>query len=130
MKKLVLMIALFVGATTFAQERKMERREMSSENKVEKLTKELDLTTEQQAKAKEIFAKKAETKKAERAEAMEVRKADNDAFDREFRAILTPEQAKKYDAKKAEMKSEKAEKLEKRGEIIEKRKEKKLEKSK
>lgn len=124
------MIALFVGATTFAQERKMERREMSSENKVEKLTKELDLTTEQQAKAKEIFAKKAETKKAERAEAMEVRKADNDAFDREFRAILTPEQAKKYDAKKAEMKSEKAEKLEKRGEIIEKRKEKKLEKSK
>lgn len=130
MKKLVLMIALVVGATTFAQERKIERGEMSSENKVEKLTKELDLTTEQQAKAKEIFAKKAETKKAERAEAMQVRKADNDAFDKEFRAILTPEQAKKYDAKKAEMKSEKAEKLEKRGEIIEKRKEKKLEKSK
>ena len=130
MKKLVLMIALVVGATTFAQERKMERRDMSSENKVEKLTKELDLTTEQQAKAKEILAKKAETKKAERAEAMEVRKADNDAFDREFRAILTPEQAKKYDAKKAEMKSEKTEKFEKRGETIEKRKEKKLEKSK
>ena len=130
MKKLVLMIALVVGATTFAQERKMERRDMSSENKVEKLTKELDLTTEQQAKAKEILAKKAETKKAERAEAMEVRKADNDAFDREFRAILTPEQAKKYDAKKTEMKSEKTEKFEKRGETIEKRKEKKLEKSK
>ncbi len=123
MKKLVLMIALVVGATTFAQERRLERKGMSSENKVEKLTKELNLTDEQQAKAEEIFAKKAETKKEKRAEALETKKAENEAFDKEFKAILTPEQVKKYDAKKAE-------KLEKRGEAIEKRKEKKLEKSK
>lgn len=123
MKKLVLMIALVVGTTTFAQERRLERKGMSSENKVEKLTKELNLTDEQQAKAEEIFAKKAETKKEKRAEALETKKAENEAFDKEFKAILTPEQVKKYDAKKAE-------KLEKRGEAIEKRKEKKLEKSK
>lgn len=112
MKKLVLMIALVVGATTFAQERKMERKGMSSENRIEKLTKDLDLTDEQQAKAEAIFAKKAEAKKAERAEAMGVRKAENQAFEEEFRAILTPEQAKKYEAKKAEMKKEKGEKWE------------------
>lgn len=123
-------MALVVGATTFAQERKMERKGMSPENRVEKLTKELDLTTEQQAKAKELFAKKAETKKAERAEAIAAKKADNEAFDKEFRAMLTPEQTKKYDAKKAEIKKEKGEKFEKRGKAIEKRKEKKLEKSK
>lgn len=104
MKKLVLMIALVVGTTTFAQERKAVREEMSSENKIEKLTKELDLTDEQRAKAEAIFARKAE--------AMSVRKAENQAFDEEFRAILTPEQAEKHEAKKAEMKKEKEEKWE------------------
>ncbi len=110
-------MALVVGATTFAQERKMERKGMSPENKVERLTKELDLTAEQQAKAKELFAQKAENQKAERAEAMAVRKSENEAFDKEFRAMLTPEQTKKYDAKKAEMKKEKGEKWDVKYEI-------------
>ncbi|SRR5690606_5451493 len=98
MKKLVLMIALVVGVTAFAQERRMEKRQMSVESKVEKMTVELDLTAEQQAKVKEIYAKKAETKKTQ------AHRAGDDTFDKELRAILTPEQIKKWEAKKAEKK--------------------------
>src|SRR5690554_7446079 len=100
MKKLVLMIAMFVGVTAFAQERKMEQKRMSAEDKVERLTKELDLTAEQQAKVKEIYAKKAENKKAKRTEVMTTRKARSEAFDKELRSVLTPEQNKKLNAKK------------------------------
>jgi len=113
MKKLVLMIAMFVGVTAFAQERKMEQKRMSAEDKVERLTKELDLTAEQQAKVKEIYAKKAENKKAKRTEVMTTRKAENDAFDKELRSVLTPEQNKKLDAKKEKQKLERSEKKEK-----------------
>jgi len=101
MKKLVLMIALVVGVTTFAQDRRMDKKQMSVETKVEKMTVELDLTADQQAKVKEIYAKKAETKTTQ------THKAGDDAFDKELRAILTPEQIRKWDAKKAEKKLKK-----------------------
>lgn len=63
MKKLILMIAIAVGTTAFAQERKMDKKPMTSEMKVEKMTRELNLTTEQQAKAKALFDAKAEARK-------------------------------------------------------------------
>lgn len=101
MKKLILMIALVVGVTTFAQDRRMDRKQMSVDTKVEKMTAELDLTADQQAKVKEIYAKKAETTKTQ------AHIAGHDTFDKEVRAILTPEQIKKRDAKKAEKKLKK-----------------------
>src|SRR5690606_1606198 len=101
MKKLILMIALVVGVTTYAQDRRMDKKQMSVETKVEKMTVELDLTADQQAKVKEIYAKKAETKTTQ------THKAGDDAFDKELRAILTPEQIRKWDAKKAEKKLKK-----------------------
>lgn len=104
MKKLIVMIALVVGATTFAQERKMEKKAMHAQEKVEKLTKELDLTQEQQEKVRALFDKKNKDQKEIRAEEMAVKKAENTEFDKEIRAILTPEQTKKWDAKKAEQK--------------------------
>ena len=107
MKKLIVMIAFVVGATTFAQ----EKRAMDTNKKVEKLTQELDLSQEQQEKVKVLFEKKNNEKQAtkvartpEKAEKMAVRKSENTAFDREMRAILTPEQARKWEAKKGERK--------------------------
>lgn len=116
MKKLVVMIALVVGATTFAQEKRMERKAMDTDKKVEKLTKELDLSPEQQEKIKVLFEKKNDKERTARAErkatptqAATLKKASlkqtaNPEFDREIRTILTPEQVKKWEARKTERK--------------------------
>src|SRR5690554_5513710 len=107
MKKLILMIAIAVGTTAFAQERKMDKKPMTSEMKVEKMTRELNLTTEQQAKAKALFDAKAEARKVNKEvskEAFAEKKASRENFDKEFRSILTDEQVQKYDAKKEQMK--------------------------
>lgn len=112
MKKLIVMIALVVGATTFAQDKRMERKAMSTDKKVEKLTQELDLNPEQQQKVKSLFEKKENkerTAKVDKAttEKASLKRATNPEFDREMRAILTPEQAKKWEAKKADKKKHK-----------------------
>lgn len=101
MKKLILMIAMVVGVTGFAQEKKMEKKEISVKRKVERLTKELELTEEQQAQVKEIYIQQAERKRAEKA-----------AFEEELSTILTPEQKEKLEAKKEERKTKRAERTE------------------
>lgn len=100
MKKLVLMIAMVVGVTAFAQEKKGERKGFLTEDKVERLTNELNLTAEQQAKVRQVLEKKQELKKAERTEAKATRIADNEAFEKEMKSILTEEQIEKYNSKK------------------------------
>lgn len=110
MKKLVMMMALVVGATAFAQDKKADKREQfSAEERVEKMAKELDLNQEQKQKLTTLFEKqkeeaqkKREAIKAERAERRETLSSRNEAFDKEVRSILTPEQAKKWEAKKQE----------------------------
>lgn len=122
MKKLILMIAIAVGTTAFAQERKMDKKPMTSEMKVEKMTRELNLTTEQQAKAKALFDAKAEARKVnkENKEAFAEKKIARENFDKEFRSILTNEQIQKYDAKKEQMKQERGEKFGKKGKMMKK----------
>ncbi|HLW42346.1 MAG TPA: hypothetical protein VKY82_08265 [Flavobacterium sp.] len=123
MKKLILMIAIAVGTTAFAQERKMDKKPMTSEMKVEKMTRELNLTTEQQAKAKALFDAKAEARKVNKEvskEAFAEKKASRENFDKEFRSILTDEQVQKYDAKKEQMKQKRGEKFGKKGKMMKK----------
>lgn len=108
MKKIMLMAALLVGVTTFAQEREMKRNEMPTEERVEKrvemLTKQLDLTKEQQEKMTVLLEKQAEIMKIEREKAKADRMAKNEMFQKEINAILTPEQIKTLEAKKEKMK--------------------------
>src|SRR5690606_39961685 len=102
MKKIVLMIAFVVGTTAFAQERKMDKKEhFSTEAKVEKMTKELDLTAEQQKKLTVLFDKqKTEMQKQkaaaklERSEKREALSSKKEEMDKEIRSILTPEDRK------------------------------------
>ena len=120
MKKLVLMIAFVVGTTAFAQERKMDKKEhLSTQAKVEKMTKELDLTPEQQKKLTTIFdnkkvemQKQKEAAKLERTEKREALSSRNDGMEKEIKSILTPEQTKKWEASKQERMEKRANKLE------------------
>ncbi len=131
MKKLVVMMALVIGSVTFAQERKEIKHDMmSTEKRVEAMTKELDLTPEQQTKMKALFDEKAKENKAKRQEMKEKmaqKKAERESHDEKIKSILTPEQVKKYEAKKEEMKKEKKEMFEKKREKSKKRSEEKLE---
>lgn len=120
MKKLVMMIAFVVGTTAFAQERKMDKKEhLSTQAKVEKMTKELDLTPEQQKKLTTIFdnkkvemQKQKEAAKLERTEKREALSSRNDGMEKEIKSILTPEQTKKWEATKQERMEKRANKLE------------------
>jgi protein CpxP len=120
MKKLVLMIAFVVGTTAFAQERKIDKKEnLTTQARVEKMTKELDLTPEQQKKLTTIFdnkkvemQKQKEAAKLERAEKREALTSRNDEMEKEIKSILTPEQAKKWEATKQERMEKRANKLE------------------
>lgn len=120
MKKLVLMIAFVVGTTAFAQERKMDKKEnLTTQARVEKMTKELDLTPEQQKKLTVLFdskkvemQKQKEAAKLERAEKREALTSRNDEMEKEIKSILTPEQAKKWEATKQERMEKRANKLE------------------
>lgn len=100
MKKLILMIALMAGIATFAQDKKIEKRTLSKDSRITEMTKELDLTKEQQEKVKVLF----EQQKMDRKESLIAKKANQERFQTEFRSILTAEQAKKLDAKKEKMK--------------------------
>lgn len=113
MKKLVLMMAIALGTTVVAQEKKTDRKMMSSEVRVERMTKELDLTVDQQSKVKDIFDRKKEVfkahkvdRKADKAvkkEAFAKMKTEMAQFDKEIKSVLTPDQIKKYDAKREKM---------------------------
>src|SRR5690554_3296182 len=127
MKKLVVMMTLVIGTTAFAQEKKTDRKRMSPAVKMEKLTKELDLTADQQAKLSDVFDRKKETLKARKTDRkvdresrkamFAERKAERAEFDNEVRSILTDAQVEKYDAKKAKMKEMRQEKFKKKGEL-------------
>lgn len=105
MKKLILAAVLVVGMTAFAQGKGQRAHQVSPEQKIEKLTKELDLTQEQQAKLKVLFEQKQEKVNAKRSEMKQNREkqvAEKDELDEQIRSILTDKQLEKYEARKAE----------------------------
>jgi Spy/CpxP family protein refolding chaperone len=66
---------------------------------LERMTKELVLTADQQTKMKALILKREK----EREERMKEEKARMDKMDAEIKAILTPEQYQKFEQKKKEM---------------------------
>lgn len=105
MKKLILAAVLVVGMTAFAQTKGQRTQRISSEERIEKLTKEFDLSKDQQDKLKVLFDQKKEEiaeRRAERNQKIEKREAERDEFDSQIRGILTEKQLEKYEARKQE----------------------------
>jgi Spy/CpxP family protein refolding chaperone len=78
------------------------------EKRIEKLTKELNLTADQKDKVSSILKESGEKIKAEMEKVREVIKQDTD---QKIKAVLTPEQAVKYDAQKAERRAKMEKKM-------------------
>lgn len=134
MKKLVLMALLVVGITTFAQEKREERKEkltpeQRADFQVKKMTKDLNLTDKQAEQVKVLVAKEVEKREAKRAEMeakraeqtkpskeeMEARKtemkASQEAMKAEMKKILTADQYKKWEQKLEERKDKMVERM-------------------
>jgi len=126
MKKLIIAAVLMIGMTSFAQEKqagekghKMERLTPAQRNEkhLQKLTSELSLNEKQQKEVGTILAEqsaKREAKHEERKKLTEAqrteRKAEMEANDAKIKAVLTPEQTKKWEELKAKKKEEMIEK--------------------
>lgn len=105
MKKLILAAMLVVGMTAFAQGKGQRVNQVSPEQRIENLTKELDLSKDQQEKLKVLFEQKKEEiaeRRAERKQHIEKRQAERENFDAQIRQVLDEKQLEKYEAKKAE----------------------------
>lgn len=134
MKKLIIAAVLMVGMTSFAQEKpagekghKMERMSPAERNEkhLKKMTSELNLTEKQQKEVGVILAEQAAKREAKHEERKKMsdaqraeRKAEMQANDAKIKAVLTPEQTKKWEELKAKKKEEMKEK---RQEMKEKR---------
>lgn len=126
MKKLVVVIAMFVGLTTFAQEKRGEGKErLTPEQRTEavlkKMTSELTLDAKQQEEVKVFLneqAKKREAKKqefkarkekGEKLSDEEIAKMKKDRIDEELatktklKKILSEEQYKKWSERRKDM---------------------------
>lgn len=127
MKKLMI-IALLASMTVAAQAQEKDRKTPQERAKLrtEHMTKELELSPEQQAKVEAINLKYADQVEAVRAESEAERTAKREAaeamhaaHDAEMKAVLTADQYTKWVAKKQEAK---AKHLEKRKQMREDRK--------
>jgi len=83
------------------------------EKKIEKMSKDLNLTAEQKDKLAAIMKENDEKIKAEWQKCQEAVKVIREGKDQQIKAVLTPEQAQKYEKNQAERK-EKKEKKEKK----------------
>lgn len=102
MKNLIcfLLVALF-ATTTFAQKTVSTSK---ADAAVERMTKELDLTADQQVKIKEIYVAKIEARQNKSLQTKGDYANARAEFDQKINAVLTPAQAEKRNALKAEHK--------------------------
>lgn len=92
------------GECKVAPDKKMEQKKKNWQTKrLERMAKELSLTTEQKDKVAAIFKENDAKAKAVMDKAKEEMNAIRDTGDKQVKAVLTPEQVKKYDEMKAEM---------------------------
>lgn len=104
MKQIFLILSLIVGTTTFAQDKTAmksqttltEKSVDSNGDKIKKLTEDLDLSSDQQSKLKSILEKHDEIEANSKGHSDEM-KRQNKELENEFRAILNPDQIKKFD---------------------------------
>lgn len=139
MKKMFVFAVLMIGMASFAQEKpvvkkmdrvKMERLtpEQRNEQHLKKLTTDLGLNESQQKQMAALLSEqsaKREAKKAEREKLMQAKRTERNeemkAFDTKVKAILTPDQSKKWDEMKAEKREKGKEKFQERRKRAEKK---------
>lgn len=137
MKKLIIAAVLMLGMTSFAQEKptrergqKMEKftPEQRNERHLKKLTSELNLNEQQQKEVGKILAEQSTKREAKIKEKQKLteakrqeRKAEMEANDAKIKAVLTPEQTKKWEELKTKKKEEFKEKRQKNKERKEKK---------
>jgi Spy/CpxP family protein refolding chaperone len=105
MRKLVaVLIAVFfiTGAGLALAEGMKGEHKMDSGKRLERLTKELTLTTDQQTKVAAILKADEPQMQAVMDKMMADKKAIMDASDQKIEGVLTPDQVKKYEQMKAE----------------------------
>lgn len=130
MKKLILAVMLFVGITTFAQQRKAGKERLTSEEKVDlqvkRMTKELSLDEKQAKEVRAIVTKevaKRETKRAEvkeqkdkkREEIKAEMQKEQAAFSADIKKVLTPEQYAKWEKNREDKKAKLKDRMKERG---------------
>ena len=99
MKKLLFLLLLLASANFVnAQDDTKE-----AESRVEVIKKELSLTDEQAAKIKDAMKKRRIAVKDAQAVNKKARREAHDQFDNDMKAILTPDQLKKYEEHKDDM---------------------------
>lgn len=119
MKKLIIAALLVVSISTFAQDKKerpqradMEKMtpEQRNERRVERMTKELNLDATQQEKLKQLYAEEAQAREAQKGNAKDKKdqgrdnmEAQRKATEEKMKAILTPEQLKKWKSNQDQM---------------------------
>lgn len=101
MKKIIVIaLAVLLGAGTMSAQRGGGHQRMSVENRVAQMTKELDLTPDQQKKITAIYTEaEAKRKSGERPTREQIR-AEYEKTDKRVAAVLTTSQKKKYEKMK------------------------------
>ena len=100
MKKLIIAAFLVVGVSSFAQQ---GGQRMTTEQRVERLTTQLSLDTKQQEQVKQLYAEQAKNRENQTGFSREQMMEERKKSDEKLKAILTPEQLKKWEANQAEM---------------------------
>lgn len=105
MKKLIIAAFLVVGVASFAQNNndRPQRGGFSPEKRVERMTTQLNLDAKQQEQVKQIYAEQAKNREAQKGFSREQMQEERKKSDEKLKAILTPEQLKKWEANQAEM---------------------------
>jgi Spy/CpxP family protein refolding chaperone len=116
---IALQVCGFVYASDDKECKKCEKKCMGQNTEkmqakhLDKLTKELNLTPEQKDKISAIMKESGEKKKAEMQKMRENAKAEMEAKDKSIDAVLTPEQAQKFENMQAERKAKMEKKMKK-----------------
>lgn len=115
MKKLIIAALLIVGVSSFAQDNNDRPRranmenmtpEQRSEQRVTRMTKELNLDAKQQEQLKQLYAEQAAERanaKDKKGQGRENMEAQRKAMEDKMKAILTPEQLTKWKASQDKM---------------------------
>lgn len=115
MKKLIIAALLVVGVSSFAQENNdrpqranMERMtpEQRSEQRIARMTKELNLDAKQQEQLKQLYAEQAAqraNRQNNQGQGRENMEAQRKAMEDKMKAILTPEQLTKWKSSQDKM---------------------------
>lgn len=101
MKKIIVFaLAVLLGAGTMSAQRGGGRQRMTVENRVAQMTKELDLTADQQKRITAIYTESESKRKTGERPTREQMRAEFEKIDKQVTAVLTTSQKKKYEEMK------------------------------